>query len=278
MSDAVMVRTQLQSPETIYWIVAGAMVLCFAMTLFFAMTDGRTIDGSVSVWAKPIKFEISLAVHAATLALVMSALSASARSSTIMTAIAVVFLVACTIEMVYIIAQAALAEHSHYNVSTAFNRMMWSAMAIAAIAIVGAAGVIGVAMIFGSVGGLAPALKWAIALGLIGGTLLTLCTAFTIGAHMTPYVGGVPAGSEDRMALTGWSLAAGDLRVAHFLATHMIQVLPLVGLAVAQVTPGRIGIIIVVGTALVWSAFTLQEYGRALSGKPSPLAVSFAAR
>jgi hypothetical protein len=95
---------------------------------------------------------------------------------------------------------------------------------------------------------------------------------------MTPYVGGVPAGSEDRMALTGWSLAAGDLRVAHFLATHMIQVLPLVGLAVAQVTPGRIGIIIVVGTALVWSAFTLQEYGRALSGKPSPLAVSFAAR
>ncbi len=275
MSEAVLYREPLQSPEIIYWIVSGSMISCFALSLAFAVFDGRTIDGAVSVWAKPLKFELSLAIHAATLALVMSALNASVRSSTIMTIVAVTFLAACLVEMGYIIAQAARAEHSHYNVSTPFNRLMWSVMANAAIVIVGAAGVIGVAIIFGSEEFLAPALKWAIALGLISGTLLTLYTAFTIGARMSPYVGAVPAGNEARMILTGWSLVAGDLRVAHFLATHMIQVLPLVGLAVAQVAPGRIGVTVVLVVAVTWTAFTLNEHGRALSGKPSPLAISY---
>ncbi len=274
MSEVVLYREQLQSSEMIYWIVSGSMIVCFAVSLAFAFFDGRTIDGAVSVWAKPLKFELSLAIHSVTLALVMSALNTSLRSSTIMTIIAVTFLAACLVEMGYIIAQAARAEHSHYNVSTPFNRLMWSVMAIAAIVIVGSAGAIGVAIIFGSEEFLAPALKWAIALGLIGGTLLTLYTAFTIGARMSPYVGTVPTDNEARMILTGWSLASGDLRVAHFLATHMIQVLPLVGLAVAQVAPGRIGITIVVVVAMIWSVFTLKEYGRALSGKPSPLAIT----
>lgn len=278
MSQDVLYREQLLSPEMIYWIVSGSMVACFAVSLAFAVFDGRTIDGAVSVWAKPLKFELSLAIHAATLALVMSALNTSVRFSTIMTILAVAFLTACLVEMGYIIAQAARAEHSHYNVSTPFNRLMWSAMAFAAIVIVGSAGIMGVAIIFGSVEGLAPALKWAIVLGLIGGTLLTLYTAFTIGARMSPYVGVVPPDNGARMILTGWSLVAGDLRVAHFLATHMIQVLPLVGLAVSQITPGRIGVIIVVVIAMMWSAFTLYEYGRALSGNPSPLAISSGSR
>ncbi|MEM9108101.1 MAG: hypothetical protein AAGC96_20865 [Pseudomonadota bacterium] len=277
MSDATLVRTQLQLPETIYWTVAGVMIVCFAANLAIAVFDNRTIDGSVSVWAKPLKFELSLAIHAATLALVMSVLSESVRSSTIMIVVAVTFLAACCIEMVYIIAQAARAQDSHYNVSTPFNRFMWSAMAMAAIVVIGAAGAVGVAVISGSSASLAPALKWAIVLGLIGGTLLTLYTAFTIGGRMSPYVGGVPSGNEARMALTGWSLVAGDLRVAHFLATHMIQVLPLIGLVVVQLAPGRAGVAIVVIAAALWSAFTLHEYGRALSGKSSPLAIAYSA-
>lgn len=278
MSDAALVRAQFHLPETIYWTVAGAMIICFALSLAFALFDSRTIDGSVSVWAKPLKFELSLAIHSATLALSMSVLSVSVRSSTIMTIVAIVFLAACCIEMIYIIAQAARGQHSHFNVTTPFARFMWSAMALAAIVIIGAAGVIGVALVSGSSESLAPALKWALVLGLIGGTLLTLYTAFAIGGRMSPYVGDVPPGNEARMALTGWSLVSGDLRVAHFLATHMIQVLPLIGLAVAQLAPGRTGVAIVVVAAAMWSAFTLHEYGRALSGKSSPLAIAYGAR
>ncbi len=271
MSDTAMVRADYFLPETIYWAVSGTMAVAFVLTSILVMVDGRTIDGTVSVWAKPIKFELSLAIHAATLALVMSALSVSVRSSTIMVAVAVAFLAACIIEIGYIIFQAARAEHSHFNMSTAFNRFMWSVMAIAAVVVIGAAGIIGVAAASDANADLSPTLRWAIVAGLIGGTLLTLFTAFTIGARMSPYVGTVPADGSARMVFTGWSLVAGDLRVSHFLATHMIQVLPLLGLAIAYVTPGRIGVAIIAVAALVWSLVTVSEFERALSGKPSPL-------
>ncbi len=278
MSEAVFYREQLHTPELIYWGVCASMLACFIVTLAIAAFDGRTIDGAVSVWAKPLKFELSLAIHAATLALVMAALAPSVRSGTVLTILAFTFLAACIVEMGYIISQAARAEHSHYNVSTPFHRLMWSVMAFAAIIIVGTAGALGIASLVGSGASLAPALRWAIALGLIGGTLLTLYTAFTIGGRMSPYVGAVPDGASARMVLTGWSLAGGDLRVAHFLATHMIQVLPLVGLAVAYLAPGRIGVAAVIVVATMWTGLTLSEYVRALEGKSSPLAVSFASR
>lgn len=278
MSQLVLYGEQLRPPELICWAISGAMVACFVLCLAIAAVDERTFDGADSVWAKPLKFELSLAIHAATLALAMSALSESFRSSTVMTVLAVVFLAASVTEMVYIIGQAARAEHSHFNVSTPFTRIMWSLMAMAAIVIVGTAGAIGVAIMFGSDDSLGQALKWAIVLGLIGGTLLTMYTAFTIGARMSPYIGAVPGTSSERMMLTGWSMLAGDLRVSHFLATHMIQVLPLLGLVVSQVLPGRIGVMIVIVAAIIWSAFTLSEYRRALAGAPSPLAVSFIPR
>ncbi|MEQ8823633.1 MAG: hypothetical protein RIC14_04590 [Filomicrobium sp.] len=274
MSDTATLRAPTIFPEAVYWTVAGTMVVAFVLTLVVAMVDSRTINGIESVWAKPLKFELSLAVHAATLALVISSLSAPIRSSTFMNTVALAFLAACVVEMGYIITQAARAEASHFNVSSPFHSFMWSVMAVAAIVIIGAAGTIGAALAYDNEAYLSPALRWAIVIGLIGGTLLTLYTAFTIGARMSPYVGTTPHDESARMAMTGWSLVAGDLRVSHFFATHMIQLLPLIGLISARFAPERFGITVVVISAFFWTILTLSEYNRALSGKPSPFAVS----
>ena len=264
----------LPQSEMIYWSIAGAMAVAFVITLLISAFDQRTIDSAVSVWAKPLKFELSLTIHAATLALVMAGLSQGVRSGSVMTIVAIAFLAACVIEMSYIIGQAARAEHSHFNVSTPFYRFMWSMMALAAVVIIGAAAAVGIVTALDSDSSFPPALKWAIVLGLVGGTLLTLYTAFTIGARMTPYIGTAPT-PEARMALTGWSLAGGDLRISHFLATHMIQALPLAGLLIALVAPGRAGIAVVLAIAALWTIATLAEYARALAGKPSPMALLF---
>ena len=69
-------------PEMIYWGVAAAMTLGFLVTAFLMALDTRTINGVDSVWLKPLKFEISLAIHAASLALVMRCLSPSFRQGT----------------------------------------------------------------------------------------------------------------------------------------------------------------------------------------------------
>ena len=272
MPDATATQAPLFLPEMLFWSVAGAMAAALAVTIALSAVDPRTIDGG-TVWAKPIKFELALGLHAATLALVMSALSGPVRASSVMTAVALAFLVASIFEMGYIIFQAARAEHSHFNLSTPFHRIMWSMMGIAALVIIGAAGAIGAVALAGSDDELTLTTRWAIAVGLIGGTVLTVYTAGTIGARLSPYVGAVPLGDAQRMPFTGWSIVAGDLRVSHFLATHMIQIVPLAGLVVALAAPGRAGAVAVITIATAWCAITHIEYRRALDGEPSPLAV-----
>ncbi len=114
------------------------MILAFAATIALWAVDPRTIDG-VSVWAKPLKFELALAIHAGTLALVVSRLSLSLQTGFYLQGVALAFLAACTIEMGWIIFQAAQGQHSHFNESTAFHRAMFSVMAFAAVIITAAA-------------------------------------------------------------------------------------------------------------------------------------------
>lgn len=264
-------RVILPTPEAMFWTIVVACVAGFVVTTVFALTDPRVIDDHGSVWAKPLKFEASLALHALTLALVTSQLSEPVRFGAAMQAIAVVLLFACLVEMGWIISQAAKGEASHFNVSTPFHRAMWSVMAIAAVVIIGAAGATGIVALLDRFATLPDALRLAIALGLIGGTILTLITAFTIGGQMSPYVGDVPL-PEMRIPYTGWSQSGGDLRVSHFLATHMIQIIPLVGLILSALASRQIALIGVGGMTALWSAWTIFEYREALAGKPSMLA------
>jgi hypothetical protein len=251
-------------PERIYAAIAITMVAAFGVTLGLWALDSRSIDG-ISVWAKPLKFELALAIHAGTLALVVGRLGPRLRSGPVMQAVALAFLVACTVEMGWIIAQAAQGQQSHFNDSTALHRAMFSVMAFCAVIITGAAGAVAVAVWRdGSFGAPAP-VRAGVVLGLLGGTILTLITAFAIGANCSPYFGGVPELSA-RMALTGWSLSSGDLRVAHFLATHMMQAVPFAALLAAYVQPDRAKLPLVIGVAVLWALWVLIEFRGALTG------------
>ncbi len=76
-------------------------------------------------------------------------------------------------------------------------------------------------------------LVWGLALTLP----LTLVTAFTLssglGHHIVePFARGVRASDADGLLFFGWSREAGDLRAAHFFATHTMHAVPLVALVV----------------------------------------------
>lgn len=68
----------------------------------------------------------------------------------------------------------------------------------------------------------------AVALGLVGSTVLTLIIAFDMGGRMTHHVG-IPPQPASRWPIFGWSRDVGDLRPRHFFATHMIQSVPALG-------------------------------------------------
>lgn len=252
--------------ETVLWTVTGLGALLFVATVLLWLVDKRLL-GEASVWAKPMKFALSVAVHAATIALVVRLLGDEWRMGAVMAVIAIVFAVACIAEVGYITFQAARQQHSHFNQTTAFHRAMYSFMAAAAVVITATAAIVGIVAFLDPQARLEGPLRLAIVLGLVGGTVLTLVTAFTIGARLSPHVGVEPAGAA-RMPLTGWSLAVGDLRVAHFLATHMMQALPVAGLLAVRFLPGPAATLAVAGTAILWTALTLATYRQALAGLP----------
>ncbi|WP_439573973.1 hypothetical protein [Phreatobacter sp.] len=252
--------------ETVLWSVAGLCGLLFLATLVLWAFDKRLL-GDASVWAKPMKFAISVGIHTATMALVAGMLGAGWRSAGTLTAVAIIYAAACAGELGYIVVQAARQQHSHFNQSTAFHAAMYNFMAAAAVVITATAAIIGIIAFADSEARLDGPVRLAILLGLVGGTVLTLVTAFTIGSRLSPLVGTEPAGGA-RMPLTGWSLTVGDLRAAHFLATHMMQVLPIAGLLAVWFLPAPAATAAVAATALVWTGLTWLIYRQALDGEP----------
>jgi hypothetical protein len=107
--------------------------------------DTRTIDG-IPVWAKPLRFEPALAIHAGALALVAARLGWRIRAGSVMGAVTLTFPVACLIEMGWIIAQATQGQHSHFNDSTTLHRAMFSVMAFCAVIITVGAGAVALAV------------------------------------------------------------------------------------------------------------------------------------
>lgn len=261
-----MTNTRIGTAEMVLWTGAVVMLLALALCALFWSVDKRLLN-EASVWAKPMKFALSLSLHMATLALIVGLLSDGARTGSLLAVTAAACALASLGELTYIIVQAARGQASHFNMATPFTRGMYTAMAVGAVILTVAAAVVGLVAATDRDAEIAPALRHAIALGLVGGTILTLVTAFTIGARLSPHVPAEPAGGA-RMALTGWSLAVGDLRVSHFLATHMMQALPLAGVAAARLLPGGVGMAAVWVAAAAWSALVLLTYQQALAGRP----------
>jgi len=252
--------------QRIWWITAGVMLAAGILAVIMQHYDPRLI-GPDNVWVKPAKFGFSLALHMATLAVIAAWLSPGEWAGRALLVIAVLSVAAALVEMVWIIRQARLAEASHFNVSTPFHAAMYQVMALGAVLIIGAAGVLGVLVALDHGWPHGEALRWGIALGLVAGTLLTLFTAFSIGAAMSPFVGEAVA-EEARLPLTGWSMARGDLRISHFLATHMLQVVPVAALfADRWLDPPR-ALITVWLVALAWGGLTIWAWLQAKSGLP----------
>jgi hypothetical protein len=252
--------------EAIWWTTAAVLLALFAITVVAWAFDKRMIDGA-SVWAKPMKFQLSLALHAATLALVVGTLSQPWRASWLLGVVAILVAAATAGEIAYIALQAMCQQRSHFNLSTPFYAAMYQLMALGAVVITVGAGIVGLVTWQDGEARLDASLRAAVGLGLLGGTILTLVTAFTIGSRLTPHVGPEPLGGA-RMALTGWSLVVGDLRVSHFLATHMVQAVPLFGLAASRLLTPRVAVAAVWVFALAWVVLTWLAYQQALAGRP----------
>lgn len=254
------------SAEQMWWVSASVFLALFLAMWALSFIDTRTLEGA-NAWVKPMKFSMSIALHLATLALVMQSLSPSMQNNSILTGLAVASVIAAIGEIAYIAIQAGRLEASHFNVTTPFHAAMYSVMAFGAVVLVMASGGVGLAAAVDSQSSLTFPVRLSVAIGLIGGTILTLITAFRLGGNMSHHIG-IEAAGALRMRVTGWSLTVGDLRPAHFLATHMMQAVPVFGIIAARVLPSSVAIAAVLLAAAAWTAATLVVYSVGVSGRP----------
>lgn len=238
--------------------------LALLPTLLAATIDPRLIDGH-SVWVKPAKFLLSLVAYFWTLAWLMGPLPSSVRGRRLARYVIRVTPVLAALEMAWLLGMSAAGLPSHFNRSTPLTATLYSAAGVGALGLTLGLLIASGLAVRERATGWAPALRWSVLLGgglTFAGTVIFAGVMASGGGHA---VGGLPG--HPGLPLLGWSTTGGDLRVAHFFATHAIQAVPLMGLLAVRLRP-LVGLLVVTAAALGYAAFTVFTFLQARQGLP----------
>jgi hypothetical protein len=162
-------------------------------------------------------------------------------------------------EIFYIVFQASKGQLSHYNLSTPVYSFLFSMMALAATLVTLYTAYVGLLFFINSFPELPNYYVWAIRLGIIIFVIFSF-EGFAMGSRLSHSVGALNDNSN--WFIVGWSKTVGDLRVAHFIGMHALQVLPLLSYYVFKNTK------LTVGLSVVYGLLALLTLYQALNGKP----------
>ncbi|WP_253889279.1 hypothetical protein [Actinokineospora diospyrosa] len=242
------------------------MALTAVASAIGLLVDDRELLGA-PIWMKPLKFSLSFVAFGLSWAWL---LSLPERRPRFLGGTALVIIAGSLLEMVIIIGQVVRGRQSHFNVTTAFDSMLFSIMgATVAILFLGTL----VLSVYIAARRLAPApellaIRFGMGISLVGmavGILMTTASSGMegfVGAHSVGVLDGGPG-----MPLTGWSTTGGDLRIGHFIGMHALQLLPLLALAIrgrAESTSVRI----IWTASLGYLAVVVLTTWQALRGQP----------
>lgn len=219
--------------------LAGLLHIALIPLLLVVMVvDPKVITG-VNGWIKPLKFAISFPIYSFTVTWLLTYVEGRHRLVQI---IANITGAVGIIETALITMQVVRGTTSHFNVSTVFDATVFSIMgtAITILAVVNLITVILLSLQKMDDKVFATALRLGLVSSFIGMGVAFLMTSgptpnqlaaleaggrpMSIGAHSV----GVEDGGTG-LPLVGWSTVGGDLRIAHFVGLHGLQVIPLLG-------------------------------------------------
>lgn len=214
------------------------MMALLAATGVALVLEPRQITGAPA-WLKPAKFATSIAIYTLTLAWVFMYLPNWPRTRRAVSWITTVTLL---LEIVIIDVQAWRGTTSHFNVGTLVDGVLFTIMGLAIVVQTFAAIALAVALWRQHFAD--RAIAWALRLGMtvtivgaLTGGLMTQPTRAQIdnarAGHRMTIAGAHTVGAPDGgpgLPGTGWSREHGDLRVAHFIGLHALQIFPLAAL------------------------------------------------
>lgn len=235
------------------WISAVAMTLLAAVCAGLQLVDARMV-GDANTWHKPAKFFFSVAVHFATVSFGISLLPAAERGRKMLRTFTALLIFSGWAEMGYIVFRAARAEASHFNESTLAAQIAYPLMGVGALTMTAAAFYVGWRLWKYRRSNL---MTEATAIGLMLGAMLGALAGGYMSAQNGHSVGGMPGTG---VGFFGWSTSGGDLRIAHFIGLHAMQLVPLAAFS------GRRGTVL--GVAAFCIVASLAAFLQAVAGMP----------
>ncbi len=232
------------------WINLAGALLCIIMT----QADGTQVLG-ISAWIKPIKFFISTTIFCWTMGWLLDYLQEPRKTSVYSRMVIAVL----SFENIYILFRASRGEMSHFNISSVFTTTMFNLMGIAITLLTLWTGYFAYLFISRDFPHLRKHYLWGIRFGLLFFVL------FALGGYAMVSILGHTVGAKDGgegLPFVNWSREHGDLRVAHFLGMHSLQVLPLLGYYISRRS------IITVLMSIVYFLLVAAVFLQALVSRP----------
>lgn len=248
--------TRIRTISPAFYYCGLAHLALFVLMLIIAQFDHRQLLG-INLWTKPMKFAISIAIYSFTWPLLLQYLP----FERIKKRFANFSVFALSFEMVCIAKQAARGQLSHYNNAGLYNSLVFAAMGIIIVSQTLFALYIGIRFFKVKAGQIPAALLWGIRLGIImacifafEGGMMASRLAHTVGA----------ADGGPGLPFFNWSRIAGDLRIAHFMGLHALQIVPLFAFFTSFKKPRATIIFAIVYFVLVSLLFYNAMLGRPL--------------
>ena len=243
-----------------FMIVAALIPLLAAMTL-----DIRQFQGD-SVWLKPVKFHLALAIYLGTLVFFARFMPDATRASRRWRIYVAVVCTAIVAELIWVGGAASFGTASHFNDATPAMAALYAIMGLAAIILTSASLVMGISIGRNRATALPPALHLSIALGLILTFVLTVIVAGTMSSGTGHFIG-TPL-TDARLPIMGWSREVGDLRASHFFATHALHAVPAAGWIASRTLAPRAATLAVWLAGAAYAGLVIALFAQALMGLP----------
>lgn len=242
-----------QRNEPLYYFGLACLVAAGLCLLLVRLTPTQVMG--TNAWYKPFKFFLSTAIFVWSMAWYMHELGDSRAVIWYSWGLIALF----TFEDLYVAIQAGRGQLSHFNVSTPVYAGLYSLMAVAAVAISLWTAYIGVLFFRTDLPTLPPAYAWGIRLGIVIFVIFSM-QGLAMGSRLTHSIGG-PDGSPG-LPVVNWSRTYGDLRIAHFMGMHALQVLPILSFYALR----NVKVTLLAG--LVYAIITTALFIRAIQAKP----------
>ncbi len=238
--------------ETLFYYGLICLVVSFVFMVLTKFTTTQVFQ--VNAWYKPFKFAFSTFLFAWAMAWYCYYLPSFNIK---LFNWSVILLLG--FEIVYIAFQASKGQLSHYNITTPIYASLYTLMALAATLVTLYTAYVGILFFKYDFPNLPDYYLWAIRLSIIIFVIFSF-QGFAMGSRLNHSVGALNDNSN--WFIVGWSKTVGDLRVAHFIGMHALQVLPLVSYYILKNTK------LAVGVSIVYGLLALATFIQALQGKP----------